>query len=127
MICVINEPETNGEDHHFFKFYDVVAVEDPGEETGCKNRKPCYGIEGNGSERKPYGKSDEKELERDGDFKFKENKVAEDAYDCCNNAAHSSEKIMGNAHKGELDALDNKNFVFAFDKSGKDHYGAGNY
>ena len=32
---------------------------------------------------------------------------------------------MGNAHKGELNALGKKNFVFVFDKTDKDHHCAG--
>jgi hypothetical protein len=62
-----------------------------------------------------------------GNFEFEENKVSENAYNGCDNAAHSAEKIVGNAHKGELNALGKKDFVFVFDKSDEHHHGAGNY
>ena len=127
MIRIINKPHDEGENHHVFELYDILTVKNPGEEAGCKNRKPGYGVERYRSKRKSDGKSDEKKLERNGYFELIENKVPENAYDSCDNAAHSAEKIMGNSHKGELNALDNKDSVLAFDKSGQYHYGAGNY
>ena len=127
MVCVINKPHEKSENHHVFEFDDILAVEYPGEKAGCKNREPCNRVKGNRSEGKSDGKSNEKKLEGNGYFKPEENKVSENAYNRCHNAAHSPEKIMGNSHEGELDALNNKDFVFAFDKTGKHHYGTGNY
>ena len=125
MVSVINEPHANGKDHYVFKFDNVFAVDYPGEKGSCKNRKPGYRVKGNGSEGKNNGKENEENFKRNGNFESEENKVSKNAYNSCNNAAHSSEKIVGNAHKGELNALGKKNFVFVFDKTDKDHHCAG--
>ncbi len=127
MICIINKPHEKGEYHHVFKFDDILAVKNPGKKAGCKDREPGYGVEGNSSERKTDGKRDEKELERNSDFEFKKSNVTKNAYNCCNNSAGGAEKIVGSTHKGELDALDGKDFIFVFDKAGEHHYSAGNY
>ena len=127
MVSVINEPHANGKDHYVFEFDNVFAVDYPGEKGSCKNRKPGNRVKGNGSEGKNNGKENEENFKRNGNFEFEENKVSKNAYNSCNNAAHSSEKIVGNAHKGELNALGKKNFVFVFDKADEHHHGAGNY
>ena len=127
MYRIINEPHADGKDHNVFEFYDILAVDYPGEKGSCKDRKPGYGVEGNGSEGKNNGKENEENFKRNGNFESEENKVSKNAYNSCNNAAHSSEKIVGNAHKGELNALGKKDFVFVFDKADEHHHGAGNY
>ena len=127
MHRVINEPHANGKDHYVFKFDNVFAVDDPGEKGSCKDRKPGYGVKGNGSKGKNNGKENEENFKRNGNFESEENKVSKNAYNRCDNAAHSAEKIVGNTHKGELDALGKKDFVFVFDKADEHHHGAGNY
>ena len=126
MNRIINEPHADGEDHHVFEFYNVLAVNHPGEKGSCKNRKPGYGVKSNGSERKNDRKNNKNNFEKNGRFALKENKVSENAYNRCDDSAHSAEKIVGNAHEGELNALGGKNFVFVFDKTDKHHHGAGN-
>ena len=127
MISVINKPHANGNYHHVFKSDDILAVDYPGKKGSCKNRKPGNGVNCYGSEGKHNGKSNKKNFKRNGNFKFKESKVSENANNRCPNSAHSAEKIMGNAHKGKLNALRKKNFVFVFYKADKHHHGAGNY
>ena len=127
MISIINEPHADSKDHYVFKFDDIFAVDHPGEKRSCKYRKPGYGIERNRSEGKSNRKENEENFKRNGNFEFKENKVSKNAYNGCNNAAHSAEKIVGNTHQGELDTLGKKDFVFIFDKADKHHHSAGNY
>ena len=127
MICVINEPHANGENHYVFEFNDILAVDYPGEKGSCKDRKPGNRVKGDGSERKDDGKENEENFKRNGNFEFEENKVSKNAYNSCNNAAHSTEKIVGNTHEGELNALGKKDFVLVFDKADEHHHGAGNY
>ena len=126
MVTVINKPHEESKNHDVFEFNDIFGIKDPGEKAGCENREPGYGVEGDGSDGKTNGKSDEKKLERNGDFEFEENKVTKNAYNSCNNSAHSPKEIMGDTHKDELDTLNSEDFAFAFDKTGKHHYGAGN-
>ena len=127
MISIINEPHANGKDHYDYKFDNVFAVDYPGEKASCKNRKPGYRVKGNGSEGKNNGKENEENFKRNGNFESEENKVSKNAYNRCDNAAHSAEKIVGNTHKGKLDTLGKKDFVFVFDKADEHHHGAGNY
>lgn len=126
MNRIINEPHADGEDHHVFEFYNIFAVNYPCEKRSCKNRKPGYWIKSNGSERKNDRKNNKNNFKRNGRFALKENKVTENTYNSCNNSAHTAEKIVGNTHKGELNALGGKDFVFVLDKTDKHHHGAGN-
>ena len=125
MICVIYKPHADGDYHDPFEFDYVLGIDDPGKKRSCKDRKPGYGVKGDCSEGENNGKGNKKKLERNGSFELKENHVSDDAYNSCDNAAHSSEKIMGNTHKGKLYTLRNKDFIFIFDKSDKHHHGAG--
>ena len=126
VICVINKPHANGKNHHPFEFDDIFAVNHPGEDGSCKNRKPGNRVKVYRSKGENNGKNDEKDFERYGSFEEEKNKVAQNAYHRCNNSAHAAEKIVRNSHKGELNALCAKDFVFIFDKTDEHHHGAGN-
>ena len=62
MYRIINEPHADGKDHNVFEFYDILAVDYPGEKGSCKDWEPGDGVKGDGSERKTYGKSNEKKF-----------------------------------------------------------------
>lgn len=127
MNGIVNKPHTNGDDHHFFEFDDIFAVDNPGEKRSGKNGQPGYGVKGYCSKRKNNRKNNKKKFKRNRGFAFKENKVSDDAYNRCDNTAHAAKKIVRNSHKSKLHALRRKNFIFVFDKADKHHHGAGNY
>ena len=122
MVEVIDEPENNGDDHDPFEFDNVLKVYVPGECRNRNDRDPGDGVHGNRADGKNDLENDESDFERGGSFHFGKNNVSQNADYTANGTADTSENHMGDSLESKLGALGKHDFLFALNKTYKDHY-----
>ena len=122
VVKVIDEPENDGDDHDPFEFDNVLKVNIPGKSRNRNDRDPGDGVHGNSTDGKNDLENDESDFKGSGSFYFGENNVSQNADSASNGSADSAENHMGDSLKGKLNTLGKHDFLFALNKTYKNHY-----